>query len=321
MPNDAEPARYVAATIGAVAHADAEVIEAGEFRLHPRRWRHDTFDVHSLGANHKIHFQYVLLDVFWNHVRLEIEPVGATSAEDAKERLSVYRVMLYVNGVAPFIMPFLTTHSVNEIAGLNRRDGSRFDGDFPPELRQGLTSKSARIEAWPHEMSFSHVRSTDGVPITFELARRAQWQAQQWVALERQHPALSAVRHAMEAAPMISHIGSSLLHIWTALESLFPNVHTEVTFRVSLLLAALSAPVHPAAETYEAAKRSYVWRSKAAHGNLKGIGAAEWDDAWTLLRRSMAAVIHRRSLPSESELLSAMLSRGTLPSSPIGSES
>jgi hypothetical protein len=300
---------FIAACIGIQVASDDSVIEAGDYRVHKRLWRHDTFDVHTLGAHHQVNFSYTLLDVFWNHVMIELEPIAATDIDDAKERLSVYRSMLYLNGVNPFFMPFITNHSVNAIAGINRRDGNRFDDQFPQELRTGITSKTAKIEAWPHEMTFRLIGRMGAQQVTPEIAGRANWQAQQWIALERKHPELSAVRHALETAPTISHIGSSLLHIWTGLESLFPSLHTEVSFRVALLLAELASPVRAATETYEIARRSYGHRSKAAHGNLKRLGNAEWTEAWQLLCTCMTAVIKRRELPDESELVSGLLTK------------
>jgi hypothetical protein len=73
---------YIAACIGIQAGSDDHsVIEAGDYRVHRRLWRHDTFDVHTLGAHHKVNFSYTLLDVFWNHVLVELEPIAVTDIE------------------------------------------------------------------------------------------------------------------------------------------------------------------------------------------------------------------------------------------------
>jgi hypothetical protein len=46
---------------------------------------------------------------------------------------------------------------------------------------------------------------------------------------------------AMIDAPKLSSAAQSILHIWTALESIFPRVTTEVSFRVALYMAQLNA--------------------------------------------------------------------------------
>jgi hypothetical protein len=299
--------RYIAACFGARPAFEPVSINVGDFVIHKSVYSPGTFDVHSLGAHHKVHFPYVLLDVFWFHVGWEMEVIGAKTLDEAKEKFSIFRTMLYAQHVNPFIIPFIGTHSKNDISGMNNRDSGLFGDDFPSELRSGITSKTDEVEIWPHELSFFVLRNSDGRKITEQIANNAGQQAHKWEKLENKHKELQAVRHIMETAPTIDHLGTSLLHIWTALESFFPNVRTEVSFRMALLLAELASVIQPPLETYQTARRSYGHRSHAAHGNLKKLTHKEWDEAWKLLCIVVGGVIQRGALPDEGALISSIL--------------
>jgi hypothetical protein len=238
---------------------------------------------------------------------LEIEIKEASSLDDARERLSLYRTMLYLNGITPFVLPFLATHSVNAYSGINDRDHASLREKLPEGMREGITSDTATVEAWEHELSLRLKVFEQSEELTSDIIRKASWMAKQWAALERKHTELKAVRYALETAPRIEHIGSSLLHIWIGLESFFPNVRSEVSFRITLLLAELCSSIKSAGGIYDIAKRSYTDRSNAAHGNLKHIGGVEWGEAWKLLCDCMLAVIQRNNLPDESGLISSLL--------------
>lgn len=303
-----ELASYFAPCISVSPGFDDPVVDVQDFRLHRRGWEVSTFDLATLATKHKLHVSYQLMDVFLNGpTHLEIEVSGSPSREEATARLEYFRAMLYLNGVAPFIIPFIATHSFNAYAGINSRDSDLLREKLPVALKDGITSATVTVEVWPHELSLMTFCFRDAKPVTAEIASKAAWQVQQIRVLEHKHPELTAVRYALTTAPQITHLGSSLLHLWTGLESLFPNVRAEVSFRISLLLAELASPIKPAAITYEVAKRSYTHRSNAAHGNLKRIGYEEWCEAWELLCTCLLSVIHRGDLPNESALLRSML--------------
>lgn len=306
----AELERYFAPCVSVNPGFDDPSVDVQDFRLHRRVWEVSTFDLATLATKHKLHIPYQLMDIFLNGpTHLEIEVSGTQSREDATARLEYIRAMLYLNGVSPFIIPFIATHSFNAYAGINSRDSELLRDKLPEGLKGGITSANTTVEVWPYELSLMTFGLRDSKPVTAEIAGKAAWQVQQMIALEHKHSELTAVRYALTTAPQVVHLGSSLLHLWTGLESLFPNVRAELSFRISLLLAELASPIKPAADTYEIAKRSYAHRSSAAHGNLKRIGYEEWREAWELLCTCLIAVIHRGDLPDESTLLTSMLAR------------
>jgi hypothetical protein len=301
---------YFAPCVSVNLDFDSSTVDFQDFRVHQRKWQVSTFDLATLATKHRLHLPYQLMDVFLNGpTNMEIEIVGATSHDEAIERLNFFKATLYLGGVGPFIVPFICTHSINEYAGINSRDSDLLREKLPPALRDGITSSGTTIEAWPNEPSFQIFSLRTPKSITEEISGIAACQARKIRAIEDKRPELSAVRYALVTAPQITHVASSFLHLWTGLESLLPNVRTEVSFRISLLLAELSSPIRLASEVYGIAKRSYVYRSNAAHGNFKKIGYEEWYEAWDLLCTCLRAVIHRGDLPSEETLLNSMLSR------------
>jgi Apea-like HEPN len=130
-----------------------------------------------------------------------------------------------------------------------------------------------------------------------------------WPEIEAKNNRLAVARLALQTAPIIPDSGSSLLHIWQGIESIF-NVSSEVTFRTSILIAQLTSNILKPSITYDLAKQSYAIRSKAAHGSIKSIGQKEWQDAWHLLTLCVKAIIIRRGLPSGDDLMKELLERG-----------
>lgn len=129
-----------------------------------------------------------------------------------------------------------------------------------------------------------------------------------WSGLETKHPVLKLVRKMVNTAPMIPDAGSSILHMWQALESLF-NVHGEIRFRLSLLISQLCALLEVPSSMYKQAKAGYDVRSKIAHGSSgpKEMTAKEWFVSWWILRTCLRAIIERGELPKEQELFDELL--------------
>src|SRR3712207_5985261 len=62
------------------------------------------------------------------------------------------------------------------------------------------------------------------------------------------------------AAPKILPLDQSVLHIWSAIEALFPNVGAELEFRIALYLAQLTQSGSARQEVYERVRASYDMR-------------------------------------------------------------
>lgn len=248
------------------------------------------------------------MTAFLEAVDCEIE-ISAESPEQAQEKARLFQAMLYLEGVGPFIMPFFTNWSLNSYAGINSRDSDSLRSKLPPGLREGLTSASGKVEAWLHEPTLKIIAIANRSCISSEMFQRAVECAQEWHCLEQRHAELVAARAALQTSPMIPDISSSLLHVWQGIESLFSGVSTEITFRISLLIAQLCSDEMPMRTSYQTARKSYKQRSNAAHGNLKKIGLNEWREAWELLVNCMISIHRRGNLVGEKVLIEEILDR------------
>lgn len=119
---------------------------------------------------------------------------------------------------------------------------------------------------------------------------------------------LRAGRLALQTAPAIPDLSSSLLHVWQGIEALFASVSSEVSFRLALSISQLCAPVRSdRLMTYEEAKRGYGRRSRAAHGSGDKLDHRDWVGAWDLLILCLSACLARGGLPTEEMLTRELL--------------
>ncbi|RUV16910.1 hypothetical protein [Mesorhizobium sp. M7A.F.Ca.MR.245.00.0.0] len=270
-----------------------------------RKWETTTFDIATLAAKHSLNFSWHLMDAFLSHVNYELV-VMAGDRTQACEQADLCQAMLYVDGASPFIMALVCTHSVNEYSGINSRDSISGGAKLPEELRVGLTSNDGKVEAWLHQPALACLTLPDG-RIPDGGAAGAMNAASLWPSLEKKQPRLKTARVALQTAPMIMHRGSSLLHIWQGIEALFPDVRTELSFRLALLIAQLAKDITPRRETYQRSRKSYDQRSKAAHGGELQNGPEAWVEGWNLLCLCMKAIMARGGLPDEQDLIGEAL--------------
>lgn len=284
------------------------IVEPPQAALRRRQWETTTFDFATLGASHRLQFSWHLLDVFLNACHLEIEIRDAADFPHAQERVRILQVMLYLQWVSPFIMPVGMTHTSRDYSGLNYRDSATMRAKLPLELQSGFVSTDGKIEGWLHEPTFQSITAGAERTISARAFTDAVEAAERWTALEAAHQPLKAARLAMQTAPAIPDLSSSLLHIWQGIEALFPNVSTEVSFRLGLLVSQLCAPVRSdRLKTYEEAKRSCGRRSRAAHGSGGKLDHRDWVDAWNLLIVCLSACLARSALPTEDILTRELL--------------
>ncbi|WDF74205.1 hypothetical protein [Novosphingobium sp. KACC 22771] len=294
--------------IGLASQAGSNLAEGLGAALWPREWATSTFDFASLGASHKIHFSWHLLEVFLHSCHLEIEIRDVPDVETAQERVRILQSMLYLQWVSPFMIPFAMTHGLRDYSGLNFRDRPSLVGDLPAGLQSGFTSKDGTIQGWLHEPSLECISVPDKRVLSSEAFLLATEATTRWQTLEQRHPALSVARRALQTSPMIPDLSSSLLHVWQGIEALFPTVSTEVSFRLALLVSQLCVPVRSERiKTYAEAKASYNQRSRAAHGNGGKLTYQHWLNAWDILVLCLSACLEREGLPTEEALTLELL--------------
>jgi hypothetical protein len=100
---------------------EGDTIRVGEVAIHKRLWSTSTFDLATLATKHKLHLAYQIMDVFLSHVNCELE-IQAAKIEAATTNAEIFKAMLYLNGTTPFVMSFVTSHSLNAYSGINSRD-------------------------------------------------------------------------------------------------------------------------------------------------------------------------------------------------------
>jgi Apea-like HEPN len=288
---------------------DEPLWESGNISVRRRLFPTSTFDLATLASRHTLHVPYQLMDVYLADCHLEFEIRGARDFQQAADQVQVVRMLFYLQGLAPFLVPFCTTFSVNDYSGINARDSEALRKRLSPEMQNGLTSESGTLEAWAVDLSILLLR-TSGQPqeMTSRMCEKVASDFVLWTRLEEKHPVLTLVRKMTNNAPMIPDQGSSILHMWQALESLFPNVSTEVSFRLSLLISQLCAGLETPSGMYRTAKAAYNVRSKIAHGaDPNKMTASDWFRAWWVLRTCLSAIIQREQLPTDEKLFEELL--------------
>lgn len=270
-----------------------------------RLWSTSTFDLATLASQHKLHLPYQIMDVMLQHCNLELS-VKADNLDEAIEWLYSFLLGLYTVGGSPTIAPFVTTHSVNQYSGINSRDSVYLSQQLAEGMRSGITTKDTAVEAWPVQLSLSCLTISEATKVTSEMFYEAAAMAKSWRSLEKKSPTLRVVRDAAQVAPLLVSRDQSLLHIWCALEALFPKVSSEVSFRLALYLAQLQLSTSRS-EFFKLAKDAYNLRSRVAHGSSRDVDQRDWKQAWNLLRAAVKAIITRKELPSEDALLQEIL--------------
>ncbi len=278
----------------------------GSFGLILRKWDVSIFDLATLATNHKLHISYELMGIFLRQCNMEFV-ISASSLEELQSKAKILKAALYINGLSPFIYPYASSHSLNEYAGINSRDSELLRDKLPEGLRSGLISKDVTVEVWPFELTLQTILGGNQ-SISNGLFSKAATDAETWEIMIRQFPVLSTVQNALVTAPMIQDIGQSLLHIWTAIESVFPKVNQEVSFRLALYLSQLSKHEKGRYEYFNYIKKAYGVRSKVAHGGNPNITIDAWMNAWNLLLDLCLSILHRKRLPEEDDLLREILS-------------
>ncbi len=297
---------YYAPILFLVPGNDMEDRRVGQFALMLRRWEVSIFDLATLSTKHRLHLPYQLMDVFLQRCNMEIA-VAATSVEEAIRRVQLLKAMLYVQGIAPTVSPYIATHSVNQYAGINSRDSGTLSEQLHEGLREGITSKTDTVEVWPLDLSLSLVGVGAGI-IDAAVFEKAAIAASAWEQLTTSNHVLRTVQGVLLTAPFIPDGEQSILHIWTGIESLFPTVHQEVSFRIALYLAQLCGEKADRHLYFARAKKAYRTRSSIVHGGSSRQTKDEWGDAWGLLLDACRAILRRGCLPSEEQLLKELLS-------------
>lgn len=286
-----------------------DVCGSDTIRVHKRKWDVAIFDLYSLQAeNHPLRLPPELMHIFLQSVYIEVEVI-ADDFQAAKDQLDCFRAMLYLRGTVPTVAPFASNMSLNSYAGINARSSGR-QATLHEGLREGITHATGRVETWANEVVFVCLQGPQGArvrKVSEGVILGVTVDVTLWQAIEQAQPDIRAARRALVNAPLMPDYGTSVLHIWQGIESLFPSISMEISFRASLLLAELLSSLRSRTETYEAAKKSYGDRSRIAHGSQKPVSDAQWARAWGLLQDSLQSILLERGLADEETLIGRVL--------------
>jgi hypothetical protein len=290
-----------------VPEFDAMGIEHDRYSLAKRRWSTSIFDLATLATKHRLHLPYQVMDVFLARCHSEICVRERPSLESAVDSLKSLKLALYGSGISPFVTPFGTTHSINEYSGINSRDSETLRQEMPIQMQTGLKSDEATLEAWPVDLSFECVVLQEGARVTESDFATSCDKATRWLSMIEINDTLRAFSDAALSSAMMSSLSQSIMHMWCAIESLFPSVSTELSFRVSLYLAELISQGSARREYFESVRKSYNVRSKIAHGAKHDASFDEWKAAWEIVMGAFNAIVAHGVLPSEDALLADLL--------------
>lgn len=286
---------------------DTPVVASGRYAVARRRWQTSTFDLTTLATRHKLHLPYQLMDVFLGRCNAEVCVRDVASFDDACDAMYSLRLLLYAQGVSPFLLPFATSHSINAYSGINSRDSDLLRAKLPDDMKDGIKSDTVTVEAWPLEMSLSVHALGDRTRLDDTAFIAAVNTLEIWLKLRTKTPALGAFGRAVTAAPTVHSLDQAVLHLWSGLESLFPTVTSEVSFKVALYLGQLQTERESRRFVFDQARRGYKVRSAITHGTRRDVTYEDWRDAWDLAMATLRAVLRRGALPTEDELVDWLL--------------
>lgn len=289
-----------------VPEFESDAVCVDRFILAKRKWNTSIFDLATLATKHRLHLPYQLMDVLIGKCNCELQINDAETREAAQMYFQSLRIGLYVQQVSPFLCPYVTNVSINEYSGINQRDSALSQGK-EPEIVSSFNTASSTLEAWPLELSLHSMV----IPKAFSLTERqfgeAARFAEKWFGLCEKYSAVRAISDAITTAGRLESYEQSILHMWTAMEALLPNVSTEVSFKIALYLSQLCASPTQKKEYYTQAKKAYGVRSKIAHGSSKKLKHEDWLHSWQLILSCVSAIVERDGLPSEEDLLDELL--------------
>ncbi|MER8003998.1 hypothetical protein [Streptomyces sp. NPDC095613] len=302
--------RYYVPLSGLIPHDLTEPVWAGDYAFIARKWDVSIFDWAELQSKHKLHISYTAGDLLLKSCNMEIA-VTASSVDDARDKILAFHVVMYARGFHPFSVQLVSSYSINDYAGICSRKSSHGLELLPEGMRTGITSATDCVEVWPAPYASGAAFRKEALArtVTHDLLAQVVDDIDRWNNLRSRYPVCRFLERVLMSSPVVADTGQSLLHVWTGLESIFPKVQSEVSFRLALYLAQLQSPLGDRQDFFQRAKRSYGDRSKVAHGGeLKSRdGADPWMEAWSILTHTVRALLNRQCILTEEELIQELL--------------
>ena len=277
--------------------------------LSPRKWEVSIFDWTYLAVTspHRLNVEYQLVDVLTKTCNVSIGLRDLTDHSDAKREFSALRAMSCALGVEPLIAQFVSTHPLDALSAIN---GPPLDPGDPRHATSALRTGEEPVQLWWNQPTLGLLPSGTQVFLNSDNAQAAAKLARTWIDLCDSTPRLRVLQEVLVNAPVSTSYPQATLSVWGALESLFPSVQTETTYRVAMYLTQLVRPSDPLAYL-KSVRSAYGKRSKITHGSVSSIRdeIAAWQEAWAILCEATLAITRRGGLPAEEDLTREMLTR------------
>jgi hypothetical protein len=213
---------YYAPLAGLIPQDVTEPVWAGDYGLVPRKWDVSIFDWAELGSKHELHIPYTVGDMRLKGCNMELA-ISASSIDEASIKVMPFHAVMYARGVHPFSVQFLSSHSINEYAGICSRKSSYGRELLPEGMRTGITSDTACVEVWGAPYTSGSAFHKDDLlrSVTPDLFNQVVDDIEKWSDLRESHPVCLFLERVLTSSPVVSDAGQSLLHVWTGLESNF----------------------------------------------------------------------------------------------------
>lgn len=284
-------------------------LQSGPFRIVPRRWQIGIWDWALLSTEHDLEVPYQLVDLAAQTVNLEIA-VEASDTSAAVSLVRALRLFLAVNCVSPISTPTISTHSINDFSGIKQFASDPTD----PRHERAKTLATGEERVWMAGVRGGtvHMRPDQSTRcVDAGTLAKAGRSAEAWVRLLAEGPQLRVLEDAALTAPEIANLGQGILQMWTGLESLFPTIHSELSFRLALYLAQLDPQCR--LDRFKQAKDAYKIRSKVAHGHDMSEPTEQnrnsWTACWSLLHSTAQAILARGEMPGTNVLETELLAQ------------
>lgn len=278
--------------------------------LRPRKWNVSVFDWTHLAVSppHRLNAPYQLVDLLTKRCDVSIGLGHAEDHSEAKRRFGAFRAMSCALGVEPFWAQFVATHPIDALSAINPVPKDPSDPRHATSVQ--IRSGKDVVEVWSNQVTFNLLPSGSDVFLSLESAQDAAELVQPWIDMCEQVPTLRVLEEVLVNAPVSASYPQATMSVWGALESLFPSVQTEVTYRVAMYLTQLVRPADPLSYL-KSVRSAYGQRSRIAHGSRSSRRdeIAAWQGAWMILCDATLAITRRGTLPTEEDLTREMLTR------------
>lgn len=304
------PTYYV--TTIAVRTATPTACVAHGVSMLPRAWGVGITDWAYLAtsSHHEIRVEYQLADVLAHGCNMEFA-MEADDIDDARQRFRAFYAMLLLNGVPPFFAPFICSHSINDFSNVSAPPLPPSD---PRAARvTALRTGVERVEMQWNEPHLGSLHTPVGArsAVRKDDFRRAAKDAAAWSTLSIADAPTLMLQETLISAPQIRSHGQSIMQMWSGLESLFPKVNAELSFRLALYLAQFVRSSGDRRPYFERIRSAYKVRSDIAHGSNRRANLRteqeEWTDAWGILTDVARATMARGGVPTEATLTAELL--------------